>query len=185
MESGIFLSRSCWKQFLVSSVRAGQIHIECSVKDPSVLGSSDQSKGVRWMLPGLVLETMWKKIRLNHKFIGKDAHNVACIYYLSTCTVTLHVLCKKCCLDLKNKSSPTRENWSGKISALSLSTKQWFQMWKRPEKCWDFLSNLTRGKFAASILGVFGMPLASLQPKVPPNFDQCDVFERSIGNNHI
>ena len=48
-----------------------------------------------------------------------------------------------------------------------------------------FSVQLDRVQFAANILGVFGMFLASLQQNMSPNFDQCEVLDRSIDNNLI
>lgn len=54
-------------------------------------------------------------------------------------------------------------------------------MWKHPGDA-GFSVQLDRVQFAANILGVFGMLLASLQPNVSPNFDQCEVLDCSIDN---
>lgn len=43
-----------------------------------------------------------------------------------------------------------------------------------------FSVQLDRVQFAANILGVFGMLLASLQPNASLNFDQFEVLDRSI-----
>lgn len=52
---------------------------------------------------------------------------------------------------------------------------------------WDarFSVQLDRVQFAANILGVFGMLLASLQPNISPNIDQCEVLDRSVEDDLI
>lgn len=66
---------------------------------------------------------------------------------------------------------------------LSLCTKQWFQMWKRPERCRDILSTLTGCSLQPT--SWVCTSLASLQSNVSPSFDQCEVFGCSNENNLI
>lgn len=84
--NGVFVSRSSWKQSLLSSVLAGQImdigrrHI--SVTYPSILGQSgpDQSEGVRQIyLESLLCLCRGKKDKFIKKvYINSPDQNVAC-----------------------------------------------------------------------------------------------------------
>lgn len=158
----MFASRSCWKQSLLSSTQAGQMMTEggpiLSVLSWIQLYLANSQKvgdNATWtLLP------CWEYVettRLNHKFIKKKIvsspdNNVACIYYLFTCAA----YCIKHSWDLE-KYIKIKAVQQGKIEwgafVLRLSTKQWLQMWKRPE----MLGFLDRVQFVANILGVFGM----------------------------
>lgn len=127
----------------------GWPRFECPVMDPIILGhnSPDQSEGEGQCIiciPGPLVEIMWKNNEGQSQITQEEDSKrpwPQCSMYL----LPIPVYCIKRFWDLE-KCIKIKAVQQGKIEwgafVLSLSTKQWLQMWKRPEML-GFLSNLT------------------------------------------
>lgn len=145
--NGVFVSRSCWKRSLLSSILAGQMMTEGG---PSLSVLS----WIQWYLAVYSLD-WWEcegqcsphrleaQSQIHQEEDSEHSPWAQCSMYLWTPHVyrKLHETFLGLGKMYSNKSSPTRENWVGAF-VLSRSTKQWLQVGKRPETL-GFLSSLT------------------------------------------